>query len=137
MNTSSQAISSLVGRVLLSGLFLFSGVGKLAAPAATKSYIVAAGLPLPDLAYLGALLVEIGFALALLVGLRARLVALAMALFSVATALVFHSQLADQNQLIHFLKNFAIAGGLLQVAAFGAGALSLDARLHKRSPALA
>ena len=54
--------------------------------------------------------------------------AVALALFSVATALTFHSDLADQNQLIHFFKNFAIAGGLLQVAAYGAGRISLDAR---------
>ena len=53
---------------------------------------------------------------------------LVIAIFTLATALFFHNNFADQNQMIHFLKNVAIVGGLLQVAAFGAGALSLDAR---------
>jgi len=60
-----------------------------------------------------------------------------MAAFTLVTALVFHSQFADQNQLIHFLKNVAIAGGLLQVAAFGAGALSVDGRRPVRQARLA
>jgi putative oxidoreductase len=128
MNHSSQAIAALVGRIGLASLFLISGFGKLAAPAATKAYIASSGLPFPDLAYLGALVVEIGFSLVLIAGWRTRTVAGLMALFAVATALAFHHQFSDQNQLIHFLKNLAIAGGLLQVVAFGGGALSLDNR---------
>ena len=61
----------------------------------------------------------------------ARIVALVLALFSVVTALAFHTAFADQNQLIHFLKNLAMAGGLLQVVSFGAGGLSFDARLGR------
>ncbi|WP_234843501.1 DoxX family protein [Sinorhizobium meliloti] len=56
------------------------------------------------------------------------MVALILALFSVATALTFHNNLSDLNQFIHFFKNIAMAGGLLQVVAFGAGRYSLDAR---------
>jgi len=93
----------------------------------------ALGLPFPDLAYLGALAVELGLASLLLIGYRTRPVALAMAAFTLVTALVFHHNFADQNQLIHFLKNVAIAGGLLQVAAFGAGALSVDGRRSVRA----
>ncbi len=135
MNTQN-ASTSLLARALLASLFLISGFGKLATPAATKAYIVYAGLPLPDLAYLVAVVVEVGFGLALLAGYRARVVAALMALFSVATALAFHDHFGDQNQFIHFLKNLAIAGGLLQVAATGAGAYSLDA-LRERRRALA
>ena len=69
--------------------------------------------------------------LLLIFGFQTRIVASGMAVFSLATALVFHRNFADQNQMIHFLKNFAIMGGLLQVAAFGAGKFSLDARRER------
>jgi putative oxidoreductase len=72
--------------------------------------------------------VELGGGLLLIAGFRTRLVAAALVLFSLATAVSFHSNFADQNQMIHFLKNVMIAGGLLQIAAFGAGALSIDNR---------
>ncbi|WP_434775695.1 DoxX family protein [Pseudomonas oryzihabitans] len=136
MNTT-QAFTATTGRLLLASLFLFSGVGKLLAPVATKGYIATMGLPFVELAYLGALAVELGLASLLLIGYRTRAVAIAMAGFTLVTAAVFHSQFADQNQLIHFLKNIAITGGLLQVAAFGAGALSLDGRRPKRLTRLA
>lgn len=126
MSTLSQASVTLTGRALLASLFLVSGFGKLAAPGATIGYIASTGLPLPAVALVGALVIEIGFAAALLVGYRTQLVASVMALFTLVTALVFHNQLGDQGQLIHFLKNLSIVGGLLQVAAFGAGAFSLD-----------
>jgi len=118
----------LLGRIMIGAPFVMSGVGKLAAPAATIGYITAMGLPVPPLAYVVALLVEVGGGLLLLSGYRARIVALAMAVFCVVTALSFHHNFADQNQMIHFLKNVMMAGGLLQIAYFGAGALSLDAR---------
>jgi putative oxidoreductase len=118
----------LVGRVLLAAIFVLSGFGKLFAPEATQGYIAAAGLPFPQLAFLGAVALEIGGGLLLVVGYKTRLAALVLAVFSLATALLFHNVAGDQNQFIHLLKNVAIAGGLLQVVAFGAGTLSLDAR---------
>ena len=118
----------VAGRVLMAAIFLASGVGKLAAPAATIAYIRSQGLPAPEAAFAVAAAVEVVGSLLLIAGYRTRLVALGLALFSIATALTFHTTFADQNQMIHFLKNLAIAGGLLQVAAFGAGAFSLDAR---------
>jgi putative oxidoreductase len=121
----------LVGRILMSAIFLASGAGKLAAPAGTLAMIRSAGLPLPEVSYAAATAVEILGGLLLIAGYRTRIVALALAGFSVATALTFHTAFADQNQLIHFLKNLAMAGGLLQVAAFGAGPLSLDARARR------
>ncbi len=123
-----DASIAAVGRVFLAALFLLSGLSKLGAAAATTSYIAAAGLPLPSTVYAITLLVEIGGGLLLLVGFHARPVAAALALFTLAAAAFFHRDFADQNQIIHFLKNIAIAGGLLQVAAVGAGRLSLDAR---------
>src|SRR5260370_42155651 len=86
---------------------------------------------LPPLAYAVAVALELGGGLLLVAGYQARLVATALALFSIAAALSFHSNFADQNQMIHFLKNVMMAGGLLQIAAFGAGAISLDNRLSK------
>ena len=133
-NATTTSSLPVVGRLLLAAIFLISGAGKLAAPAMTIGYIGAMGLPFPTLGYLIALLVELGGGLLLVLGFQTRLGALALAAFSVVTGLVFHHALADQNQLIHLLKNFAMAGGLLQVAAFGAGAFSLDSR---KAPAVA
>lgn len=123
-----QASAALIGRVLLSVIFILSGFSKLAAPAMMIGYIGSVGLPLPQVALAVAIIVEIGGGLALIAGYRTRTVAAVLALFSVFTALAFHSALADQNQFIHFFKNIAMAGGLLQVVAFGAGRFSLDAR---------
>jgi len=125
---AKQASAALIGRVLLSVIFILSGFSKLAAPAMMIGYIDSVGLPLPHVALAVAIIVEIGGGLALIAGFRTRTVAAVLALFSVFTALAFHSALADQNQFIHFFKNIAMAGGLLQVVAFGAGRFSLDAR---------
>jgi len=121
----------LIGRVLIGLPFAMSGFGKLASYAQTTAMIGAVGLPLPPLAYAVAVAVELGGGLLLVAGFQTRLVAFALALFSVATAVSFHSNFADQNQMIHFLKNVMLAGGLLQIAAFGAGALSIDNRSSK------
>lgn len=88
--------------------------------------ISAVGLPFPPLAFAVAVAAELGGGVLLIAGYRMRFVAIALAVFSLATAVSFHHDLADQNQMIHFLKNLMITGGLLQIAAFGAGALSLD-----------
>jgi putative oxidoreductase len=129
LNTS---VLPLAARILMAAIFVLSGVGKIANPAATLGYINAMGLPFPELALAGAVGVEVLGGLLLVAGLYTRPVALALAAFSVVTGLVFHSAIADQNQMIHLMKNLAMAGGLLQIAAFGAGSLSLDAR---RAPA--
>jgi putative oxidoreductase len=123
-----DASITVLGRVFLAALFLMSGLSKLGAAAATTGYIAAAGLPFPAVLYAVTLAVEIGAGLLLLIGFQARPAAAVLALFTVAAAIFFHNKFADQNQAIHFLKNLAIAGGLLQVAAFGAGRFSLDAR---------
>jgi putative oxidoreductase len=124
----SKSFVPAFGRLLLAVIFVMSGLSKLTAPAATIGYISSAGLPAPQLAYVIALIAELGGGILLIVGFQTRITALGLAIFTVAAALGFHANFADQNQMIHFLKNFAIAGGLLQVAAFGAGDFSLDAR---------
>jgi putative oxidoreductase len=117
-----------VGRLLIGLPFAMSGLGKLGAFEPTTQMIGAVGLPLPVLAFAVAVAVELGGGLLLIAGWRTRPVALALALFAFATAVSFHSNFADQNQMIHFLKNVMLAGGLLQIVAFGAGAFSLDNR---------
>ena len=124
----SLSVASLVGRVLLSTIYLLSGLSKVAAPAATIGYISSAGLPFAPLGFAIAVAVEILGGAALIAGYRTRFVAAVLAVFTVATALAFHNHLADQDQFIHFFKNIAMTGGLLQVFAFGAGRFGLDAR---------
>ena len=129
MNTQTYtAILPLAGRILMAAIFVMSGIGKIANPGGTLGYINAMGLPFPELALAGAIGIEVVGGLLLVAGFYTRPVALALAAFSIATGLIFHSAIGDQNQMIHLMKNFAMAGGLLQIAAFGAGSLSLDAR---------
>ena len=120
-----------VGRLLIAALFLISGLGKIAMPALTLGFIASAGLPFPLLAYLVAIVIEVGGGILLILGYQSRIVASVMAVFTVAAALSFHRNFADQNAMAHFMKNISITGGLLQIAAFGAGSFSLDSRLAK------
>jgi putative oxidoreductase len=117
---------SIVGRLMIGLPFAMSGFGKLATYGKTTAAITAVGLPLPPLAYALAVAIELGGGLLLVVGYQSRIMAVALAVFSIVAAISFHNNFADQNQMIHFLKNVMIAGGLLQIAAFGGGALSLD-----------
>jgi putative oxidoreductase len=123
-----SAPAALAGRLLLAAIFLASGAGKIAAPAMSIGYIQSVGLPFPEVGYGLAILVEVAGGLALILGFHARWAALALAVFTILAAVLFHSNLADQNQMIHFMKNLAITGGLLQVIAFGAGRFSIDQR---------
>ena len=120
-----------VGRLMIGLSFAMSGLSKLSAYGATTAMIGAVGLPFPPLAF--AVAAELGGGVLLIAGYRVRLVAIALAAFSLATAVSFHNDFADQNQMIHFLKNVMITGGLLQIVAFGAGALSIDNRKPGRA----
>ena len=120
-----------VGRLLIGLPFAMSGLGKLAAYGKTTAMIAAAGLPVPPLAYAVAVAIELGGGVLLVAGYQARVVSIVLAVFSIAAAVSFHNNFTDQNQMIHFLKDIMMAGGLLQIAAFGAGAISLDNRLSK------
>jgi putative oxidoreductase len=123
-----------VGRLLIAALFLISGLGKIAMPALTQNIIASAGLPFPLLAYLVAIVIEVGGGILLILGYQSRIVASVMAVFTVAAALGFHHNFADQNAMAHFLKNISITGGLLQIVALGAGTFSIDSRLAKSRP---
>jgi putative oxidoreductase len=125
---TSGSLAAAAGRVLLAAIFLLSGFSKLADPAGTIGYINSVGLPLPQLALALAIAVELLGGIALILGFKTRLVALGLAVFSVVTAFAFHAAFSDPNQFIHFFKNIAMTGGLLQVAAFGAGRFGLDRR---------
>jgi putative oxidoreductase len=127
---STPAYLPALGRLLIALIFVISGLSKIAAPAATIAYIQSAGAPLAPAAFAVAVIVEVVGGLALIFGFQTRLTAAALAIFTLAAGILFHNNMADQNQMIHFLKNVAITGGLLQVVAFGAGAFSLDNR-HK------
>jgi putative oxidoreductase len=133
----STRLVPFLGRVLIGLPFLMSGLSKVAAFGATTAYISSVGLPLAPLGWAIAITAEVGGGLLLLIGFRVREVAVAMAIFTLATAAFFHNNFADQNQMIHFLKNIMIIGGLLQIVYFGAGSFSLDARKQRDSGATA
>lgn len=133
MFNAMQSPLSLIGRLLLAALFLPAGLSKIGGFEGTVGYIAAAGLPMPQLAAVVAIVVEIVAPLALIVGWGTRWAALALALFTLVASFGFHNfwampaeQAMVQQQM--FFKNIAVVGGLLVLAAFGAGALSMDAR---------
>lgn len=132
MNITAKDVVATVSRVLIGLLFLLSGFSKLGAPDGTIGYIASSGLPFPQLGYAVALLVELGLTTLFILGYKTRIIATILGLFTIVTALAFHNQLGDQNQFIHFFKNISIAGGMFQVAVFGAGAFSLDGRKNKK-----
>lgn len=127
-------VAALVGRIFIAVLFELSGLSKLGAPGATQAYIAAFGLPAPLLAYLLSTAVELIGGALLIVGFRAREAAVVLAAFSLVAAAFFHRNFADQNQFIHFVKDVAITGGLLQIAAFGPGRFALDRRFGRAEP---
>jgi putative oxidoreductase len=125
------------GRALIGGLFVLSGASKLGAYSGITAAISAVGLPFAPLGFAVTIAVEIGLGFLLLIGYRARPAALVLAAWCVVTAIFFHRNFADQNMFIHFMKNLMIAGGLLQIVHFGAGALSLDNRRSSKASARA
>lgn len=120
---------ALSGRLMMAAIFIISGVGKIENPGATAAFIAAAGLPLPQAALIIAIVIEVAGGIALVLGYRTRLVAGALTIFCLVTAVSFHRAFIDQNQFIHFFKNLTMAGGFLQILAYGPGLLSVDARL--------
>jgi putative oxidoreductase len=128
---AAQDTLSLVGRVLLALLFVPAGFSKLMGFAGTVGYISSVGAPLPQVAAVIAIIVELGLGLMLLVGFKTRFAAVVLAIFTVVASVLFHnywSMPADKafvNQLM-FFKNIAVTGGLLAFVAFGAGRFSID-----------
>src|SRR5580700_6341822 len=123
----SENTATLLGRVLMSLLFILGGWGKLMGPAAAQAMLAKNNLPMVEAAWLLAVVVELGGGLAILFGLFTRPVAFVCAIWCVATALIAHTNLADRLQEIQFFKNMGLTGGFLYITVFGAGAWSLDA----------
>ena len=132
MNQSSlNAGTQLTGRALMSAIFIMAGINKIGAYAGTQGYMESMGvsgslLPL-------VIVLEIGAGLAILLGWQARIAAFLLAGFTVVSALIFHADLADPTQSILFMKNMAMAGGLLLLVAGGIPAWSIDAMRNARA----
>lgn len=126
--SSGASLAILVGRILLSIMFILAGYSKLTAIAGTAGWFGSLGIPAPTLVAIAAGVVELVGGLAILVGFKTRIAALVLAAFTIAATLIAHTDLADQMQQLLFMKNLAVTGGFLILAAAGAGALSVDAR---------
>lgn len=116
--------SPLIARLFIGLFFLLAGLGKTADVAGTAGYMQMVGLP--GFLVWPAILFEIALGLSMILGFKTRLAALAGAAFCILTAVLFHTNFADQVQMVMFLKNFAIAGGFLMFYAHGAGAVAID-----------
>jgi putative oxidoreductase len=125
-------VFSLAGRIMIALIFVLAGLCKISAIEGTQGYMEAMGLS--GILIYPTILFEVAAGLAIIAGFKTRYVALALAGFSLLSALVFHNQLGDQTQFILFMKNVAMAGGFLFLARYGAGELSID---NHRSAAVA
>ena len=120
-------VIDVLARILLGHIFLLAGINKISGYDATAGYMEAMGVPGMLLPLV--ILLEVVGGLMIIVGFRTRWAALALAGFTVLAALLFHADLSDQMQMILFMKNFAITGGLMLLYVHGAGDLSLDKKL--------
>jgi putative oxidoreductase len=117
---------NIASRILMSQIFILSGASKVMAYTATQGYMAKLGVPGELLPVVIA--VELGGGLALLFGFQTKIVSFLLAGFCIVTAAMAHNNLADQMQMINFVKNLAMAGGLLMFTQYGAGAMSIDRR---------
>jgi putative oxidoreductase len=129
-------IIPLIARILLSAIFINSGIGKIAGFEGTLGYMSSAGMPMTEILLVAAIIVEIAGGLMVLLGFKARIGAGALFLFLIPTTFIFHLDFADRMQMAMFMKNLAIMGGLLMVAYFGAGPIAFDRSDKKKTPAL-
>ena len=123
----------LVGRLLMSEIFILAGLTKLTGAAAAQAMMTKLGLPVPMLAWVVTVVIELGGGLMLLAGVMTRPVAVVLGLWCIATALVAHFNFADPQMRGHFMKNMAMCGGFAYVAIVGAGAYSIDAWRKRRA----
>ncbi len=122
---------SVAARLLMAQLFIIAGWGKLTGFSGTEGYFASLGIPLVGVVTPLVVLIELGGGLALLFGFKVRWVAAVLALFTVGSALIAHTNFADPNQMTNFMKNLAIAGGFLMFVKYGAGSASIDAMSNK------
>ena len=125
---SAANAAVLIGRIFLALMFVLAGYSKLTAIGGTAGWFESLGLPMPTVVTVVAGLVELVGGLAIIAGFQTRIAALVIAAFTVGATLIAHMDFADQTQQLFFMKNLAVTGGMLVLAAFGAGAYSLDAR---------
>mgnify|MGYP003343995055 CR=1 FL=1 len=125
-NSTLGNATGLAARVLLAIIFVVAGFGKLADPSGTAGYMSSVGIP--GFLVWPTIVLELGGGILIAIGYQTRIVALLLAGFTLLAGLIFHHQFADQNQMIHFMKNLAIAGGFLSLVVNGAGGWSIDAR---------
>jgi len=131
MNASIIQFAPLAGRVLISAIFLLSGIGKIGDWSGTAAYMAGHGMPAAPFFLFLAIAIELAGGLSVLTGFKARWGALLLFVFLIPTTLIFHAFWAAEPemfrmQMTNFMKNLAIMGGLLQIIAHGSGALSLD-----------
>ncbi|PHR25498.1 MAG: hypothetical protein COA37_01275 [Hoeflea sp.] len=124
----STNLQLLIGRVLLSIIFIVAGLGKLGGVAGTAGYMASMGIPLPNISVWLVIALEIFGGIAILLGFFTRYAAWALAAFCVVSGYLGHFQPEDQMQMTSFMKNLAMAGGYMALAVAGAGAFSIDAR---------
>jgi putative oxidoreductase len=127
--------AALYGRILLSLVFLISGYGKVTGFNGVVAYIASKGLPLPEVAAIIAVIVELGAGTLLAVGFKVRFASLALAAYTLAAAILFHDfwnadAASRLDQTIHFWKDLSICGGMLISFAFGRGAYALEGAMH-------
>lgn len=125
-----KGLTLLIGRILLAVMFVSAGWGKIGGFEGTQGYMESMGLPGALLPLV--ILLELGGGLAIIVGLGTRTLSVFLALFCIASALIFHSDFSQQMQSVMFMKNLAIAGGFLVLAASGPGAISIDDKIGRR-----
>ncbi|WP_136659584.1 DoxX family protein [Nitratireductor sp. XY-223] len=124
----SQAAIVLIGRILLSIIFIMAGLGKLGDPTGNAAYFASVGLPMASLLVWLVIALEVLAGIAILIGFMTAPAAYLLALFCIASAVVAHFDFGDQVEMIMFMKNLAMAGGFLVLAANGPGSISVDAR---------
>lgn len=126
--SGAGSIAVLVGRILLSVLFILAGFGKLTAIGGTAGWFGSIGLPAPTVVAVVVGLLEFFGGLAVLAGFYSRIAAIALAVFTIAASLIAHTDFSDMSQALFFQKNLGIAGGFLLLAVFGPGAFAINRR---------
>ena len=132
---AGQQVAPLIGRILVAAIFLWSGIGKIGGFAGTAGYMASKGLPMAEVLLVITIIVEIGAALMIIIGYKARLGALALLLWMIPVTLIFHAFWAPgmpagevQMQTINFFKNLGLMGAMLLLIGFGSGPYSVDRR---------
>lgn len=132
MEKCSTALA-LAGRIFLTHIFLISAAGKLADPAGMQQYMATYGMPATRFFLVAAIVFELVGGLSVLLGYWTRIGSIILLVFLIPTTIIFHTELSVQLQMIMFMKNLTIMGGLFTIIAHGPGKLSLDALIHRPS----